>query len=364
MRRDIIESLGWRPSSCSCFGFHFGEECAKVLHAILTWYFCYMIVFWVTESKNYQNEEGCTRPFALLGITQCICTFIFQLCCYFERYYHRLLTQLAVERNVAGFRRTRLKAIAMLGSKLIAFCGCLELTVIGSVWCVKEWNCVNKLDEGSTAAITVAVWLLVSIVCCLLYAWKILTLQIFNGVPWDMILGNNNRPFVMDQVREQQIRSLTESEINAIQKSKLTSYDQLSWFSKVPLKPSGQITIEMTTITNNEPVSVEEEITVFDNPELKQDYVDSSKDTCTICLEAFEIGTWYKKLPKCQHSFHATCIDEWLSTRAACPVCREEVFIEEHVLESTLPIAGNNLERSAPIEILIHSDRSESDLHV
>jgi len=212
--------------------------------------------------------------------------------------------------------------------------------------------------------ITIALWLFTSVVCCLFYSIKILTLQIFEGPPRNLIADGNSDLFWMDQVQGQEVRSLSEIEVNAIKKSKLKSHDQLSWVSKKRLKSLRQFSIEMTTVVNNEPVSVDEEVAVLDILGFQQDDDESSQDICAICLENIEIGAWYKKLPKCQHSFHAICTDQWLTQRAACPVCREEVFIEENELKTPITVSSNNLERSAPLEIIIHSERSESDLNV
>jgi hypothetical protein len=46
--------------------------------------------------------------------------------------------------------------------------------------------------------------------------------------------------------------------------------------------------------------------------------------TCCICLEAFEAGGMRKTLP-CLHGFHQTCIDKWLRTNAACPICKHHI---------------------------------------
>ncbi|KAH7857110.1 hypothetical protein Vadar_009113 [Vaccinium darrowii] len=47
-----------------------------------------------------------------------------------------------------------------------------------------------------------------------------------------------------------------------------------------------------------------------------------SQMECAVCLENFKVGEMCRLLPNCQHSFHAQCIDSWLSKRAICPVCR------------------------------------------
>jgi len=46
---------------------------------------------------------------------------------------------------------------------------------------------------------------------------------------------------------------------------------------------------------------------------------------CAVCLEAFEPGDRCRRLPRCEHSFHAECVDSWLRKSAACPVCRADV---------------------------------------
>lgn len=45
---------------------------------------------------------------------------------------------------------------------------------------------------------------------------------------------------------------------------------------------------------------------------------------CSICLEEFEKGQTRKTLP-CLHGFHSTCVDKWLRTNGACPVCKFRV---------------------------------------
>ncbi|CAH8381053.1 unnamed protein product [Eruca vesicaria subsp. sativa] len=44
--------------------------------------------------------------------------------------------------------------------------------------------------------------------------------------------------------------------------------------------------------------------------------------TCAICLSEYEPKETLRKIPLCQHCFHADCIDEWLKLNGTCPVCR------------------------------------------
>ena len=40
---------------------------------------------------------------------------------------------------------------------------------------------------------------------------------------------------------------------------------------------------------------------------------------CGVCLQGFQTHQHVKTLP-CQHPFHITCIDNWLTTHSQCPV--------------------------------------------
>ena len=45
--------------------------------------------------------------------------------------------------------------------------------------------------------------------------------------------------------------------------------------------------------------------------------------TCSICLSEYEQDDEIRRMPTCDHAFHAACIDEWLLLNASCPVCRQ-----------------------------------------
>ena len=50
-----------------------------------------------------------------------------------------------------------------------------------------------------------------------------------------------------------------------------------------------------------------------------------TNDVCTVCLEEYDEGDEIREL-ECEHAFHKTCIDEWLTTkRACCPCCKHSL---------------------------------------
>jgi len=48
---------------------------------------------------------------------------------------------------------------------------------------------------------------------------------------------------------------------------------------------------------------------------------------CAVCQEAFQAGDRCRVLPRCEHGFHAQCVDQWLRKSRVCPVCRAEVVV-------------------------------------
>jgi E3 ubiquitin-protein ligase ATL10/75/76/77/78 len=57
--------------------------------------------------------------------------------------------------------------------------------------------------------------------------------------------------------------------------------------------------------------------------------VGSSRSECAICLAEFARGDRVRVLPRCNHGFHARCIDRWLAARPTCPTCRQPVLVAQ-----------------------------------
>ncbi|XP_068661846.1 RING-H2 finger protein ATL78-like [Aristolochia californica] len=65
---------------------------------------------------------------------------------------------------------------------------------------------------------------------------------------------------------------------------------------------------------------------------------------CIICLSEFARGEKVRVLPKCNHGFHAKCIDKWLGSHSTCPTCRQ------CLLETCKKIVGCS-EASSPVSV-------------
>lgn len=48
---------------------------------------------------------------------------------------------------------------------------------------------------------------------------------------------------------------------------------------------------------------------------------------CAICQDRITTGQQTRKLNHCNHTFHRSCIDPWLSTHVTCPTCRHDIRV-------------------------------------
>ena len=51
----------------------------------------------------------------------------------------------------------------------------------------------------------------------------------------------------------------------------------------------------------------------------------SLHDTCGVCQETMTSGQVVRKVLRCGHTFHSTCVDQWLEANDTCPMCMQPV---------------------------------------
>jgi len=142
-----------------------------------------------------------------------------------------------------------------------------------------------------------------------------------------------------------EVKTLAANNTNTIKKSKLESYKELYRTVKGRSSTNGNVVSAQDISPADYDLRLDEdELSIED---IQFDENESSlnenkiKEICSVCLEVIEIGEWYKKIPKCQHCFHSVCIDNWLSTRPSCPVCRLEVSMYD-ALERSYSLVHSN----------------------
>jgi hypothetical protein len=52
---------------------------------------------------------------------------------------------------------------------------------------------------------------------------------------------------------------------------------------------------------------------------------------CTVCQEELKEGERVRTIQKCQHLFHASCLEPWLADNTTCPVCRTPIYTRSQV---------------------------------
>ncbi|EEF37267.1 ring finger protein, putative [Ricinus communis] len=63
---------------------------------------------------------------------------------------------------------------------------------------------------------------------------------------------------------------------------------------------------------------------------------------CAVCLSVLQDQEMARSLPNCKHTFHAECIDKWLTSHSTCPICRTEAEprIQPEPREGPVPAGG------------------------
>lgn len=92
------------------------------------------------------------------------------------------------------------------------------------------------------------------------------------------------------------------------------------------------------------------------NAALPPELLETSGDTCAICIDTLEDDDDVRGLT-CGHTFHAVCVDPWLtSRRACCPLCKTDYYIpkprpqggDPNNPHSASMMDGNNMRMNLP----------------
>jgi len=72
---------------------------------------------------------------------------------------------------------------------------------------------------------------------------------------------------------------------------------------------------------------------IISNTEIDLNISDTN-DMCSICRLNIESNNITRKIKKCNHTFHHTCLDTWLKNHTTCPNCRQDIRITETETQS------------------------------
>ena len=50
------------------------------------------------------------------------------------------------------------------------------------------------------------------------------------------------------------------------------------------------------------------------------------KEECSSCLRSLNPNTKIIVQTKCNHKFHKICLENWLSYKDCCPMCRSDIY--------------------------------------
>ena len=99
----------------------------------------------------------------------------------------------------------------------------------------------------------------------------------------------------------------------------------------------------------------------------------SENQMCSICHDLINTNNICRRLSRCRHTFHQSCIDQWLNNNQTCPLCMQTVIPQsssdtggtsQENTSSALPGTEVNLEQilEEVSEELDNEDNENDDL--
>lgn len=89
------------------------------------------------------------------------------------------------------------------------------------------------------------------------------------------------------------------------------------------------------------------------------DLLPNPGDSCAICLDMIEDDDDIRALT-CEHAFHASCVDPWLtSRRACCPLCKADYYVPKPRAQTETQSADRQGRRTAsnPVDAILRPSR-------
>ncbi len=103
---------------------------------------------------------------------------------------------------------------------------------------------------------------------------------------------------------------------NIIGLDSLSGINTLSSLFTLALNPSIANMIDVPIIPTNE--QIDRATTVLPSNH-------TIREPCAICQEGIDTSSSVRRINRCQHSFHQSCIDPWFQTSVTCPICRTDI---------------------------------------
>jgi len=271
------------------------------------------LIYKIIKEIIYYHEwklYGCTKPFGLFLIVQCIDLIIVRLFFYLERhwYYREVLARMRQNLELELYAHTGVRI--MRGFNFAASSIFVAFTAIATLWIVQDTGCPRELMANLQNCVILS-WGI-----CVIYALVLIWHKTYGAAlayEFEMVQmvqrQNPDESFSVTIPGQEEVRlGLNEEEIHSIAKYKLNRYEELNMI-----------------------------VTWSDS-----DGTDDFQTVCSVCIENIKINEWYKQLPKCEHYFHADCIDKWLRLRNSCPVCRQIIGSENversHIAEDGIQV--------------------------
>jgi RNA polymerase subunit RPABC4/transcription elongation factor Spt4 len=119
--------------------------------------------------------------------------------------------------------------------------------------------------------------------------------------------------------------SLIQNELNNMDSSSHNTSD-VFFLTEIPLSYTSSSSLrQLSSGMNLSDVDRCTELIIMDYELIEHDAV------CPICQTSFFERNIVRKINHCQHIFHTSCIDRWLSNHTTCPVCRSNILTNNMV---------------------------------